>query len=330
MKKALVTGASGFLGSYFVQRLNEEGYATSVLARPTSDLSSLSGLNYQIFAGDVTQVSSLKKAFEGQDLIIHAAGSIEYDPTKRLQMEAINVGGTKNVITSIQKGQRLLHVSSVVAVGASTEPAVLTEDSPYMLSKYNFGYFETKREAERLVLSAAKEDALWAVAICPSTIYGRSDARKGSRKTQLKVAQGRFPFLPAGGVNIVAVEDVVDGAMKALEKGRNGERYILCGENWTLEKTFREIAKEAQVAPPKIKLNRGVSLALGSLGDLLKNVGLNLGFTYENALVSTMYHWFSCGKAERELGFKARPSHEAIHASVSWMKEQGWLESKGS
>ncbi|MDT9166042.1 SDR family oxidoreductase, partial [Escherichia coli] len=77
--------------------------------------------------GDVTQISSLSKAFENQDLIIHAAGSIEYDPAKRLQMETINVGGTKNVIASIQKGQKLLHVSSVVAIGASTEPAVLTE-----------------------------------------------------------------------------------------------------------------------------------------------------------------------------------------------------------
>src|SRR5690606_17288303 len=127
----------------------------------------------------------------------------------------------------------------------------------------NLGYFETKRKAEIIVRSAAEKKELDAVILNPSTIYGAGDAKKGSRRTQLKVAQGRLPFYTSGGVSIIAVKDVVDATYQAWQTGKSGERYILSGENITIKNLFTLIAGAANVKPPSIYLPDPVVFALG-------------------------------------------------------------------
>lgn len=326
--KIVITGANGFLGSWLTRLLAEKGLDVHILARPKSDLSELHGARFKVQHGDVLDPISLQKAFDGAKGVFHLAGVVAYRPQDRPLMEQVNVQGTLNVINACEKLKipKVLHLSSVVAVGASKSPhVILNEDSPYEISHLNLGYFETKRKAELLVKDAFARGAFDTVIVNPSTIYGAGDAKKGSRSVQVKVARGKFPFYTSGGASIVGVEDVVNGIWSAWEKGRSGERYILSHENWTVRELFSAIAEEAGVDSPQIQLPSLILHALGAIGDFLQPLGVKGPVTSENAWTSTMFHWFDNSKARRELGFNPRPAREAIAKSVAWMKENGLL-----
>lgn len=329
MSKVLVTGANGFLGSWVVRRLLDEGHQVYSLVRKTSDLSELEGAATEYVYGDVTDLHSLLEAFKGMDSVFHLAGLIAYKKSERAMMEKVNVQGTANVVEACRATgiRRLVHLSSVVAVGASFSPDhVLNEDSAYNISHLNLGYFETKHKAEQMVLEATRKNRLDAVILNPSTIYGPGDARKGSRKTQLKVAQGTFKFYTSGGVNVVAVQDAVDGIISAWKKGRSGERYILAGDNLYIKELFEIIAREAGQKPPQMLLPSAVLHTIGIVGDMMAGFGLRSPLSRENAWTATMFHWFDSKKAQRELDFKPRPAQEAIAQSVKWIKENGLLK----
>lgn len=324
MAKALVTGANGFLGSWIVRKLLDEGLDVRIIHRPKSDLSELDGLAVEKFIGDVTDLSSLQKAVQGVDHVFHAAAVIGYKRSDRDMMERVNVTGTANVVKALRNSsvQSLLYVSSVVAVGASLDgKRPLKESDIYNMKPFNFGYFETKHDAERLVLDFCRNTKFKTVIVNPSTVYGPGDAKKGSRKVQVKVAQGCFKFYTGGGVSIVHVDDVVNGIWSAFKKGRSGERYILSGENITIQQLFTQIAQLAGAQPPKTFLPNPVVKTIGKVSDVLESFGLKGPLNSESAYNSILYHWFDHSKAKAELGFKPRPAKEALAASVNWMKE---------
>ncbi len=322
--KVLVTGANGFLGSWLTRRLLQDGHDVAVLVRKSSDMSALDGLKCTKIFGDVTDRASCVAAFRDINTVFHLAGLVAYNPFERAKMAAVNVGGTCNVITACKKNHvaQLVYVSSVCAIGASfSESKILDETSPYNIRHLHLGYFDTKHIAENLVVRATKRGDFKSVILNPATIYGAGDAKKGSRGTQLKVARGKFPFYTSGGANVVAVEDVIDGIMSAWQVGRNGERYILSGDNILIKQLFETIAQAANVKSPSIYLPNPVVHFLGKAGDLLMKVGLKGPLNSETAWTSTLYHWFSNDKAKKELGFKPRPSHVAIENSVRWCKD---------
>ena len=326
--KVLVTGATGFLGGWLVRRLLDEGCEVRVIKRPKSDLEELAGLNIELVPGDVTDSTSLTAACKGVDTVFHLAGLIAYSPVQREAMQRVNVGGTANVISAcLETGVRkLVHLSSVVAVGASFDKKPLNEESAYNVAHLHLGYFDTKHEAELLVKSAVASRGLDAVMINPSTIYGPADAKKGSRGVQVKVAKGKFPFYPPGGVNVVSVEDVVDAIIAAWKKGRTGERYIVSNENLLIREVFEMIAGVSGVKPPSIGLPRPAIFAIGKVGDALEKIGKKGPLNTENAWTSVLYHWFDSSKAQKELGLKLRPASYAIEQSVRWMMDHGYLK----
>lgn len=320
--RCLVTGASGFIGSWLVRKLLTEGHYVRVLCRKTSTFPLIYDLDFDKAFGDITDPKSLAPAFENIDVVFHLAGHIGYKKSERGLMEKINVQGTENMIQAAKSTpsiKKFVHLSSVVAVGAGRTPfEVLDESSPYLISSYNFGYFETKRQAEKLVLAEAKAGNLDAIALNPSTVYGPGDMLKGSRKSQLKVMQGKLPFYPHGGVNVVGVFEVVDAIYKSVELGRTGERYILCGdENLYIKDLLEKIAALAGSKPPRIELPSGVMSFLGFLGQFTGGRPIDS----ETAKVTQLYHWFRCGKAKKELEFKPSPVDESLAASVRWAKD---------
>ncbi|OFZ28677.1 MAG: dihydroflavonol 4-reductase [Bdellovibrionales bacterium RIFCSPHIGHO2_01_FULL_40_29] len=325
--KVLVTGANGFLGSWLTKRLLAEGHQVNALIRKNSDLSELENTKPNYIYGDVTDALSLQEACKNMDTVFHLAGVVAYKKSERPTMDKVNVQGTANVIAACEtlKVPQLLHLSSVVAIGAMTKPQVMTEQMPYNIGHLNLGYFETKHQAELLVRTAAQENRIHAICVNPSTIYGFGDAKKGSRKTQVKVAQGRFPFYTSGGVNVVAVEDVIEGILLALKNGKNGERYILSSENMSIKDLFTKIAGFAGVPAPKIQIPNWALHGLGMLGDVSEKAGISLGLSRENAYTATLFHWFDCKKAKEELGFTPTSSDRAIENSVKWMKDHKYI-----
>jgi dihydroflavonol-4-reductase len=320
--RILVTGGNGFLGSWIVKRLVEEQHQVRVLHRAHSDLSSLNGLTFESALGDVTNLESLFIATRDIEAVFHVAGLVSYSPLDFKLMEAINVKGTANVIEACVKARvpRLIFTSSVVAVGATEEPQNLNETSPYTLQKYNLGYYETKRRAENLVIEASKNKIISGIILNPGVMFGAGDAVKGSRKTHLKVIQGKFPFYPPGGINVLHVDDAVSAHISALKNGRSGERYILGGDNLAIHRFFEMLAQAGGHKPPAIGLPSWFLHGASNLSRALKLKGAS-----DSYLISTLYHFYDSTKARKELGFSARPAMTAIEESVAWSRANGFL-----
>jgi dihydroflavonol-4-reductase len=323
--KVLVTGATGFVGQWLTKRLVADGYDVRILCRTQPKVLHS---NVEVAIGDVTNLNSLIAATKNVHTVFHLAGVIGYSAEMRQQMILANVVGTSNVIEAIEKSKcsKLVYMSSVVAIGAGfTKSELLNENADFNLSKLNLGYFETKHRAEQLVREATTSGRIQAVMINPSTIYGPGDATKGSRKTQLKVAMGKFPFYTPGGVSVVHISDVIDALIKVWQIGRLGERYIISGENLTIKNLFEIIAEEAHVSPPKIYMPKSIVLGIGKVTDLLKHFNVKGPIPSENAWASVLYHWFDNSKAKKELGLNPKPAKIAIHESVQWMKDNHLL-----
>lgn len=309
----LVTGATGFVGSWLTRRLYQEGHAVRVLCRDEKGLDEDLREKCEIVIGDITSLKNLTQATKGVERVYHLAGLVAYSEDQRQAMEEVNVGGTKNVLSACHENSvpELVYMSSVVAIGADKKPKVLNEMSPFEISDLDLGYFETKRVAEELVMKAHQAGTIKAFILNPSTIYGPGDFKKGSRKIQLKVARGKFPFYTNGGVSIVSIHDVVEACMKVTEKGSPGERYILSGDNISIRQLFEKIASETNVKPPQTLLPTFIVRFLGKIGVLSR----------ESSYTSTMYHWFDNTKAKEELGIQFKSADEAIRESVKWLKE---------
>lgn len=320
--RILVTGGNGFLGSWIVRKLVEEQHHVRVLHRAHSDLSSLNGISYESALGDVTNPESLIAATRNIEAVFHVAGLVSYSPLDFPLMEAINVKGTAHVLEACAKARvnRLIFTSSVVAVGATEKPENLNEMSPYALQKYNLGYYETKRRAENLVIEAAKNKIINGIVLNPAIMFGAGDAVKGSRKTHLKVIQGKFPFYPPGGVNVLHVDDAVKAHISALKNGHSGERYILGGDNLSIHKFFEMLAFAGGHKPPPIGLPSWFLHGASALSRALKLKGSS-----DSYLISTLYHFYDSGKARKELGFNPRPAMSAIEESVAWSRANGFL-----
>ena len=321
--KVLVTGATGFVGSWITKKLINEGHEVHILRRKSSDLSEIDGLAVTHHIGDVTDIESLSAAVGKVEFVFHLAGVVGYSPSMREMMERVNVKGTENVVNACQKSniQRLVYMSSVVAIGASFDGSKpLTESSQYNIEHLDLGYFQTKHKAEKIVKKACDNGLVDAVILNPSTIYGPRDAKKGSRKTQVKVAQGKMPFYTSGGVNVIHINDLIEAAYNAFQSGRTGERYILAGENITIKTLFTLIAEAAGVEAPKIYLPNPVVHSIGKIGDLLEKINKKGPLNSENAWAATLFHWFDSSKAQAELGLKVTPAKDSIASSVEWMR----------
>jgi dihydroflavonol-4-reductase len=325
--KILVTGATGFVGQKLIDYLLEQGLDIRVIARDPSKATMFPS-NIEVLKGDVTNLDSLIEATKDIDSVFHLAGVVGYSKDQRAEMDLVNVQGTQNVIDAMVKNKvrKILHFSSVVAIGSSFTPTPLNEESDFNIHRLNLGYFETKHEAEIRVKNAYDNGKFDAVIVNPSTIYGYGDATKGSRKFQILAAKGRLLVYPPGGVNVVAVEDVCECTFRAWQKGRSGERYILAGENLTLKKLFEMIAEEAGVSPPKIPLSKNLLLTIGKASDLLEKINKKSPMNSENAWTSVLYHWFDNSKAKRELQLNPKPAKFAIHNSIQWMRDNKLID----
>ena len=315
----LITGANGFIGSELLKFFKQKNLSVKPMYRKNTE-------NIQGCAiADVTKVDSLIDAFKGVDLVIHSAG-ITYGSSKL--MYEVNVQGTKNVISACIKNkvQKLIHISSTAAIGASYQPLVLNEEAKFNMKE--FPYFNSKYLSEKLVLES--KNILEVVILNPTQVYGPRDMLKLSRKSlQLKVMKGELPFYSKGGVSIVDIFSVTKATYNSINDGVNGQRYILCGENLYLKKMFELLSKISNSKKPSIQLPNGLLLSVGKLEKFFKFLKLSPPISYERAKLATMFHWFDSKKAKERLNFRPKPAQESLSLSVEWAKDN-LLRSKNS
>ncbi|HZU97930.1 MAG TPA: NAD-dependent epimerase/dehydratase family protein [Planctomycetota bacterium] len=330
----LVTGATGFVGINLVRRLVAKGEKVRIFARPSPmPRKGLEGLDVEQAAGDVTDAESVAAAMKGVRRVYHVAGLTSQGPwnSVRRRLKAVNVGGTDNVCEAARKEgvERLVHCSSVAAIGFGPLEKPATESQTWNLGRLASPYYDTKRDAE-FVVQKHVEQGLDAVIVNPSLMIGPYDVKPTSSEVVLRAARmkkGIFFYPKQGGMNALDVEDAVFGHIAAMEKGKKGERYILGNENLTWRGLFT-LANEVCGKPaPWLPLSLLPTYPVALVGNALGFFAPERFDSFNTAILRAglVQHYVSPEKARRELGLPATPLKDAMKKALVWFQENGYL-----
>jgi len=324
--KALITGGTGFLGANLAEGLLRAGWQVRILRRTTSSLDAVRDLNVEHALGDVTDVESLLAAMRGVDVVFNVAAISEYWRSRPAAIYRINVDGARNVFAAAEQAgvSKVVHTSSAAAVGI-VKNRLATEADPFSLPPDRFAYGHSKWLAEQLVRErAARGQSI--TMVNPTGIIGPRDIHWISGSILREAARGRIPVYPQGGVNFVAVQDVVAGHIAAVEHGRPGERYILGGENLTNRQTIEMACEIVGVKKPRFMQPKWtIPIAAAALDLMAKIVGPRLPLSGEQMRLTKEFIWFDSSKAQRELNLPHTPVRVAMQQCYDWYKANGYL-----
>ena len=304
--QVLITGGTGFLGSHLADLLTRRGHAVTVLRRPTSSTAALDGLDVRYEVGDVADASSVRRAVAGHDIVIHAATGVSGHGT-RLESHALNVEGARSVVPAcLREGvKRLVHVSSIAAIGIPSDATPADEDFAFNLERSKLHYYVSKHRAEDVVREGMAE-GLDAVIVNPGSLWGPfGEVYRGSEIVRSVRGARRLRISP-GGVCIAHVDDVAVGILSAMEGGASGERYILGGDNLTYRDWMTMIAAALGVRPRFVPYLAVVSESLATALRPVASLHPRLYGPYLRAYVAGRYAFYDSSKAAHALGFAPR------------------------
>lgn len=304
--RALVTGATGFLGSTLSRHLSQAGDHVRVLVRPTSDRSRLAGIDVEVAEGDVTDERSVAAALDGVDAVFHTAALVQFGSGDRDRMWQVNVEGTRNVVGgACERGVLAVHVSSVAALGPTGPEPV--DESWWNDADPVVEYERTKRAAHLYVRELAAEGGRVRIGI-PGGIYGFGDESAMAKLISIFV---RYPtligYMPELVQTLVAVDDCADALVRIAERGRDGEEYIISAGTATFREWFEAIASGAGRRPPVAYVPTGlVRWSGGPAGAVARWVGADPERLRGTIEMATRHQAFRGDKARRELGWEPR------------------------
>lgn len=242
----LVTGGTGFLGSYIIKHLFNKGYAIKAIRREGSRLPFFISADImqkvQWVNGDILDIVSLEEAMDGVDTVIHSAAKVSFEPSEREEMYNINVNGTANIVNVALENniRRFIHISSVAALGRTSNGETVTEEREWQDTRINTNYAISKHKAEMEVWRAMGE-GLSAAILNPSTILGYGDWNSSSCAI-FKTIYQEFPYYTNGINGFVYVEDVARATIEMMESDITRQRFIVNGDNWPFRQLFNTIA----------------------------------------------------------------------------------------
>ena len=322
----LVTGGTGFLGSYLVRLLVQKGYKVRALRRASSPMDLVQDVADKVewAEADVTDIVSLEDAFRGVAHIIHCAAISSFHPRDAQRLQNINVDGTSNVVNvALDFGiQKLIHVSSIAALGRAKERPQLDEASKWVQSKGNSRYAVSKYLSEQEVWRAHAEGLPVAI-VNPSVILGGGFWDAGSPRFFTQIDNG-IKFWPSGRGGFVDVRDVAQFMVHLLESDISGERYILNAQNASFKELFGLIANALGTKPPPIKVTPLLAEVAWRVEWLKeKLLGAEPVVTKESARSSVSSFYYDNKKSLTVPGFQYRPLEQTIRETAAL-----YLESK--
>jgi dihydroflavonol-4-reductase len=326
---ALVTGASGFVGSAVARALRARGLRLRVLVRASSPRRNLDGLEAEIVEGDMADPEAMAVAMQDVRFLFHVAADYRLWARRPEEIVRHNVEGTHTVMdAALTAGvERIVYTSSVATLGFRDKGATSDETLPLSPSEAIGAYKRSKVAAEREVERMAADEGLPVMIVNPSTPIGPRDVKPTpTGRIIVEAAQGRMPAFVDTGLNLVHVDDVAQGHLLALDKGRQGERYILGGQDVSLGRMLADIAGLTARKAPTVSLPRGPLYPLALVTEAMAHLTGKEPFLTRDALKMASHHmFFSSAKAERELGYTARPYLEGLSDALAWFRQAGYV-----
>lgn len=315
LRRVLVTGGTGFLGSAVVRALVSRGTAPVVFRRSTSDVAKIAGVEREEIIGDLVDLRPLAAILPGCDAVIHCAAVADLGHASVEQVERINVQATARLAALCRQTGvgRFVCVSSAGTMGPVTG-GVADETAPFTMG--HNPYFASKYRAEQAVLAEVHQ-GLDAVIVNPAAMLGANGLSPNQQRLLRQATRSGICVVPPGGQSFVAVEDVANGILKAAERGLAGERYLLGGENLTFAEYTRRVAavvgRRPRIVRPPAALFRAASAAgqlLGSLMPATLRDPTAVAWLCRNA-------FYSSRKAIGQLGYRITPLAGALPAIVA-------------
>ena len=331
MKNAdvLITGASGFIGSAVAHKLAASGYSVRAMVRRSSPRHHIAGLDLEFCEGDLRDEASVKRAIQNVQYVFHIAADYRLWAAHPDEIFSTNVGGTRTIMREALRAsvERVVYTSSVATIALMPDGS--PGDETYSMSeKGGIGaYKRSKIAAERLVTEMVAQNALPAVIVNPSAPVGPRDVRPTpTGRIIVEAARGRVPAFVDTGLNLVHVDDVAEGHLAALRRGKVGTRYILGGQNVSLGKMLGDIAGLVGRRPARIRLPHWAVLPVAHLAEATAKItGREPFATVEGVRMSKHLMFFKAARAEMELGYRSRPYLEGLADAVSWFSNAGYL-----
>lgn len=322
----LVTGSTGYIGYHLIQKLLTQGEQLHLLCRNKPELPAFNHPNVTIFKGDITDTATLQPAMQGVDRVYHLAAYARLWSKDPSVFHQLNVEGTRNVLeAALHTGVKKVVYTSTAGVIGPSKDKPMTENDPRITGFFNL-YESTKSESEKLALGYAAK-GLEVCILNPSRIYGPGFDTGSNPFTKIveMYIKGKWKIIPGSGNDIGSypyIDDVVDGHIAAMEKGRSGERYILGGDNISFNELIAAIQKHSGIYR-KLTHVPFIFLNILSYGMLL-----NAKITGKYPMITPdwvakyKYDWaLDSSKAVRELGYKIRPIDDGIRLTVEWVKK---------
>ncbi|XP_074279323.1 uncharacterized protein LOC141604742 [Silene latifolia] len=336
-KKVLVTGSSGYLGGHLCYGLLNHGYAVRALVRRSSRLSALppsQTSDFELFYGDITDFSSLLAAASGCQFIIHSAAIVESWLPDPSQFFTVNVGGMKNLIQVCKETnsiEKIVYTSSCFVLGPTHAGVIADENQVHSEKYFCLEYERSKVAADKIALQAASE-GVPIVVVYPGVIYGSGKLTTGNIVAKMLIERfnWRLPGYFGRGndkFSFSHVDDVVDGHISAMKKGRVGERYLLTGENASFKHVFDAAAILTNTSKPRFGIPFWVIEAYAWISVLFCRITGKLPLFSPPAVSVLRRQWaYSCDKAKKELDYKPRSLKEGLEEMLPWLKSSGFIK----
>jgi dihydroflavonol-4-reductase len=312
--KVLVTGASGFIGSHLVSKLLDRGHDVRTISRHPLNGSVPWARQVEHCCADISDSDKMSQAAQGIELIFHLAGLISYRKSALSKQQATNIEGTKNVMqAALDNGvKRVVHTSSIAGMGIPEPGIVADENIVYNLDGKGLTYCDTKHAGETVVMEYHNQ-GLPVIMLNPGIILGENDSHPHHHVIFRAIASGLLLGCPSGGVMFSDIEDVISAHLAAMTRGTPGHRYVIGNANLSYIDAARSFSSVFGSRPPKFLLPSwlisSAAFASEGMASLLRTEPV---FTKQMAWLAQQKIFFSWSKAERELGYSARPFEDTI------------------
>jgi dihydroflavonol-4-reductase len=328
--KALVSGATGLVGSSIVRELLKDGTDVKVLVRKESNTKNIDGLEVEKAYGDIRDKDSVKSALKGCRVFYQAAALYALWARDPKVFHDINVEGTRTVLSAaLEAGvEKVVYTSSIVAIGYEENGKLANEETQFNMWNWS-PYCTTKHLAEVEVIKFF-EKGLPVVIVNPAVVIGVRDIKPTpSGEIILSVLNRKMPGYVDSGMNFVDVEDVARGHILAAQKGKIGERYILGNQNLSYKDFCDLVAEVGGVEAPKRKFSRPMVISMAYLASMVSAINRKPPFI-QSAMAKGVGRnaFYDCSKAVKVLGMPQTPLRKTVEKAVAWFRENGYVKGK--